>query len=152
MFRMLSLNPYIYSMYLLYLMPPHQLPKTHKQMNEYYSMETQSVTFFFQNCGIFHMLVQYDNTDLNGIFFHEIWIVCGLFVVIFYIITYPKFFCHLFTLTKTLVRFAVMSFSSGAADEAAPTNESKQTRFQSNFQVNVKRRITFFGKRISGKL
>ena len=51
----------------------------------------------------------------------------------------------LFTLTKTFVRFAVTSFSSGAADEAAPTNES-------NFQVNVKRRIKSFGKRILGKL
>ena len=31
----------------------------------------------------------------------------------------------LFTLTKNFVTFVVMSFLSGAADEAVPTNESK---------------------------
>ena len=48
--------------------------------------------------------------------------------------------------------FVVTSFSSGAVDEAAPTNESKPHKYLTDFQVKMNITVTLFGKRISGKL
>ena len=60
----------------------------------------------------------------------------------------PKDVILLFKLTKNFVTFVVMSFSSGAANEATTTGESKQTTNVTKIFVNLKRRITFFGERI----
>ena len=55
-----------------------------------------------------------------------LWAFCGHFL--YYNIPeilLPKAVILLFKLTKNFVTFVVMSFLSGAADEAVPTNESK---------------------------
>ena len=55
-----------------------------------------------------------------------LWVFCG-HILLYNLpkILSPKNVILLFKLTKNFVTFVVMSFLSGAADKAVPTNESK---------------------------